>query len=736
MMSRWGGVVLAAGLAVATCWGAGCGTHASNGNGPNKNPGTSMDASNSVDTGPNNVLGGGVDAAGPQLTIQPQNATLMVTAGGSSTLQFNAYLPGSQTPTQAEWSLQAPGAIGTIDANGLFTASGQLAGGALIGAQAGTLHASTQLTVSLGLQDNPGMIATGTQQSLMAGGTADPAFAWLYPYNGTVFPQGLLAPTLQFAGTAPDAVYVHVSFGSFDYKGFYGPSTPGQVTFTQQLWTTITQSATGSDLVQVQVTKISGGQVSGPITESWTIAQGSLRGTVYYNSYDSPLANGGAVLSLQPGATSPTVLMGGASGCVVCHSVSADGSTIVAGHQHSYDACGDLTNNNNQLSQIPVTEGNHVMTLAGMYPDGTKAVTCDNCVDYSWTNGNISPSELINPKTGQAIPSTGLVPYAATPSFSSDGKMLAFNVYDGQGAQWGNSNTTSTPGTSLGFLSFDTMTNTFSNLQMISMLPTPYAGWNPMSLYPTWPVFTPDNTWVVFMLGTKLYTRSPGTMDQGPTANLAILHVPSGTTALLDQLNGYNTGGATSYLPFGTADENMNYEPTILPVAVGGYFWVVFTSRREYGNTINASDPWAGSDGTNGPAVRKKLWVAALTIGSSSENPVTSAVDISHPPFYLPGQELGGGNSRGFWALSPCQQTGVTCQTGDQCCTGFCRQTAGDAGMPAAGDAGADAGAAAFVCVPPQACANQYEKCTTTADCCQASAGVQCIGGFCAQPSQ
>ena len=41
----------------------------------------------------------------------------------------------------------------------------------------------------------------------------------------------------------------------------------------------------------------------------------------------------------------------------------------------------------------------------------------------------------------------------------------------------------------------------------------------------------------------------------------------------------------------GESEAHLNYEPTILPVAVGGYYWVVFTSLREYGNTI--TDPIA-----------------------------------------------------------------------------------------------------------------------------------------------
>ncbi len=35
-------------------------------------------------------------------------------------------------------------------------------------------------------------------------------------------------------------------------------------------------------------------------------------------------------------------------------------------------------------------------------------------------------------------------------------------------------------------------------------------------------------------------------------------------------------------------DTTLNYEPTVLPVVSGGYAWVVFTSRRLYGNQLTA----------------------------------------------------------------------------------------------------------------------------------------------------
>jgi hypothetical protein len=178
------------------------------------------------------------------------------------------------------------------------------------------------------------------------------------------------------------------------------------------------------------------------------------------------------------------------------------------------------------------------------------------------------------------------------------------------------------------------------------------------------------------------------------------------------------------YLPFGEAAEgHMNYDATVLPVAAGGYYWVVFTSRREYGNTINTADPYYNTSNQTPGALpwRKKLWVAALDI-DNPEHPSASAHDISHPAFYLPGQDLQTGNYRGFWALDPCAQNGATCLSGDQCCSGYCRQTTADGGSQ-------------LVCVPPQGCSNEYEKCTVSADCCQASLGFQCINGFCAQPA-
>jgi hypothetical protein len=696
MIGRWGAVALAAALVVAGIGGAACG----HGN----------DSAAGGDSGSGTTDGGGGDGgnlfggdAGQTLVVQPQGAMLVVNGPGV-TQQFQAYANGSTTPAASvQWTVDVA-AIGSIDSTGLFTATGLVGGQVTIAANVGSLQGQTLLTVVLKLQDNPGNVPPGTQQQLLGGGTADPAFAWLYPYSGTVFPRGLLPPTLQFGGTAPDAVLVQVSFSSLQYQGFYGASSPGQVALSPQLWTTITQTASGSDSVQVQLTKISGGQVSGPITESWTIAQGTLKGTVYYESRYSTPTDNGATMRIRPGAAQPDVLLGS---CNVCHYVSADGSTIVATLDTTVPITSgsyDLENDAGVLSLKP----DETYTFGALYKDGSFLMSCGSATIPGIGNDGPVVSHLYDVKSGAQIPAAGwdgVITNGAMPTFSPDGNHIVFNHFDtGQGH-------------TLALMNFAPSTYTFSNLVDVVTDPNHYLGW---------PAFTPDSNWIVFDADnrTDFATWSAVTSGSGVDAksDLQIAQISSMTTASLDSLNGLLNG--QYYLPFGeTAEGHMNYDATVLPVAVGGYYWVVFTSRREYGNTINTSDPYYNTPNTTAGALpwRKKLWVAALDI-DNPEHPSTSAHDISHPAFYLPGQDLQTGNYRGFWVLDPCAANGNLCESGDECCSGYCRQTTEDGGV-------------VLACVPPQGCANEYEKCSTSADCCQAAQGYQCINGFCAQPS-
>ncbi len=729
-MSKRVGLLLMAMLVCAWIAGVGCGS-----NKTNKGTGSSADSGVHPTGDSGSMTLGGGDGGFPQaLQVTPQNATLTV-SGPGATQQFTALIAGQ--PVSAQWTIDSVG-VGTIDGTGLFTASGTLGGVVNVTATSGSQMASSALTVILQLTENPGNIGAPTQAQLQAGGMADPGFGWLYPYNLTVFPRDLPAPTLQFASGgdagAPgfDAAMVQVTFGSLKYTGFYAPSaSPSQIPLSATAWQAITLSASGSDAVKVQVTKISGGQVSGPISETWTIATGSLRGSIFYNSYNSALAgNIGAVLKLRPSEQllSVVVSTNGGATCHVCHAVAANGSILEAadeGSGNNQDSVWDLTADGGTTTPL-YSAPDRTWDFGAFTPDGTKFLRYGA---VPWTGGAWAPdvrglgnsttdvpTDLFNPRTGVSLSPIGLDagPGGAQlnmmmPSFSPDGKMVAFNHYD------------TGMGHTIAVMDFDNSTNTFANLRDVATLPS--------TLYAGWPTFTPDDQYLFFAGGTDIeydtLSDSPPNPPE-PTSNIYIAHIPSMTIATADMLNGVGGGGV--YLPF-PDDPNLNYEPTILPVASGGYYWVVFTTRRNYGNTING-DPYAGAGGA--PSPRKKLWVSAVNISISAGEAMapTMATDITHPAFYLDGQELTPGNMRAFWALDPCEQNGTSCQAGDQCCSGFCRQTT-------AADAGAsDAGAIVYTCIaPPMGCSQANEKCMTASDCCGAAQNYQCINGFCAQPS-
>jgi hypothetical protein len=530
---------------------------------------------------------------------------------------------------------------------------------------------------------------------LAAGGSADPAFSWLYPYDRTVFPRGLLPPELQLGGVAPDGALVHVSLPSLKYKGFFGASNPGRVVLSPAVWQAITLAAQAKDDLKIEVTKISAGQVSGPIAEHWTIAQGSLRGSIYYETYNSKLIEDGGldpvgIMQIQPGAAQPKVIKSGCSN--VCHTASADGSTLVAmgapaavvgaADPSQFSSSYDLKNGATVLR----TQRDDSFAYGGLYPDGSFLMSASHY--RLWNPGSMS--RLYDTRTGATIAAPGwdgVIRYAGTTAFSPDGKFLAFIHEDlDEGL-----------GHTLAVMSFTPATKTFSGLVDLASDPN-----NTLA----WPAFTPDSKELVFHVGSNASFET----DLGATGDVYRVDLATHTMRRLDALDGYGAGTSQSYLP--AQDANLNFAPTVLPEAVGGYFWTVFTSHRSYGNTLPSQAPTECSpSGCDSSDTNGKLWVAAIDL-----TPAPGA-DSSHPAFYLDGQELEADNLRGFWVLNPCKPNGSACRSGDDCCGGFCNGDT-DGGAGKCGSAGGG-------------CSHTYEKCSTGADCCDS--GALCINGRCAQ---
>ncbi len=690
------------------------------------------------------------------ITIQPADPVVDVTIAdgvlSTTPLTFQAIANNTSSPVAASFTLDRGELGDLVAATGVFTASGNVSGTGTVTATFQNLKATTTVTVHVTITQNgkpqlDGGVPDGgtlggnngvggndygdpvdnTTKTILDGQAQKPQnqaeLGWLYPYDKTVWPRGVLAPLLQWQTTHTiQAVRIHLEQKNFTFDGYYAGNALINEPVDQTAWKKALYG-NGGDPLHVDLYVTDGTTNFGPISEDWLVAPGTLKGTVYYNSYNSRLTTGsnGVVLSIKPGAVAPDLAVPGTdTKCHVCHEVSSDGSTLfVQDDTYSDGASYDLTNNNGTPiatysgTASDGTSNNRKFLWSGVYPDGTFAMSNAR---HAREHASID-SNLFKRSDGTKIATSGwtsAVTSAVTPAFSPDGKRLAFNFWEGPGAN----GVTAGAGHSLDIIDFDcgqadggktcgSPPYAFSNLRELYKDSNRWVGW---------PGFTPDGQGIVFHDTVK--AGSCGDCEiatwNGAQAELWYTDVAQNNKPVrMNALDGLDANN-TSYLPTNNKhpdDTILNYEPTVNPIASGGYFWVVFTTRRMYGN-VAAGDPYDNGNGTY--PIPKKLWVAAVDI-----NP-TPGTDPSHPAFYLPGQEINAGNLRGFWVVDPCKSNGNTCETGDECCGGFCRK---------------DPEGGGYVCTdtPPPGCSQEFEKCSSDGDCC-GNPQIKCINGFCAKP--
>ncbi|HWO25700.1 MAG TPA: hypothetical protein VNO30_43475 [Kofleriaceae bacterium] len=445
-----------------------------------------------------------------------------------------------------------------------------------------------------------------------------------YPIDKAVSPRNI--PSVEFQWTPAGNDLFHVALrSSFAKVDVY--TTAVEALLQARDWESLVGTAAGENLAFTVEALAQGA----PATK-YTSAPRSL--TVTHDNIDKTAiyywaSSQGNIMSQTFGDPTPPSLVKGS--CTSCHSVSRNGSRIGYSRCIGND-CGQLYAGflkYNGVTQAwdesynadqKTIRGSYTTfaPIGNPYPDDSKSVAM-----VGMSNGTLA---LYDPDTGAPVASNlpSVLPAgrsAMMPDWSADGNHVVF---------------TSTP-TANQWIDLDggriaKMTYSFAGGQHTFGTPTLLVP-SPIGAYTNFffPSFSPDGSLVIFNAARQAW-RNFSSM-RGTGARLMLTDATGAWTTDLAAMN----GGATT-------DNGVTWAHWA-PTISNEYYWVVFSSERDYGHRTTAATSPAACK-ANGVSQCKQIWLGAI-----AKNRLGTMADPSAPPMWLPGQSAQANNISPFWSL-------------------------------------------------------------------------------------
>ena len=615
------------------------------------------------------------------LEVEPSAISLVVRPGETRAQTLTTRLRMSDGTAQAVTATEVEFnelGLGRVELPGTFTTYGRGGGEGLIRVVAGAHSATVRVEVRI----EEVTFGAGLGPEVTAGfdGPTGPAMLpdIVYPLEGAVLPQNVYPTDVQWLSGAPGDVFRVTLSKAHARLTAYLPEDGSRHFLPEgDAWRALVRSDPASDLTIDVVRRESTGTRTAFTPVHIRFARAAITGSVYYWDIEA-----GRIMRVDDGTASrvnfmPTPPRGIYNGdCVGCHTVSPSGR-YMAGRLDGGDNIGAIFDLTQDLSgptpptTFPLSALAPTSTrwwFSSWSPDETRLIT---------TQEPYNAMRFVDAATGSFVPTAEPLPSNCTqPAWSPDGASIAY-VSD---SQWQGTDNRHGDISILPVTGPDTVGAT----RLVHRATELGA---PCDSYPTW---TPDSQHLAFANGVN--SRSDLANGGRPTASGGLYTIrPDGSgVTRLDRAMG------------GSAQRD-SFQPRFSPFHQGGYFWLSFLSRRDYGNAV------AGTRGTS----RQQIWVTAIR-----EDQIGTGVDSSSVGYWLPGQATTSRNISAYWAPRACRADGASCSVGSECCGGECVTGAG--------------GAQVCAPPPPDRCRASGETCFSDSDCCD-GLGLSCFGNVCAE---